>query len=387
MKTDPDEAGPWEPFAVQDQAAGQRVAVRWVRSPKLGERRIFPCAWDGDHTWTAVADGGYSARRGPVPQPGRRRTGAESQGPVAAVRDQARAIRLAMIALTADQMREALYWHFAGRCAVLFEVATDARQEQLDLPSAARGVTRWSRRRIDVLAVSRARRAGIGPVDLLAIEIKVSRSDFLTELRNPAKQARWREVAHRHAFAVPDGLVRPEEIPAGSGLLAVTPPPPHGYRYGVRWSLRTRHDGNTPPIPAWLVLAFAYRSSAAEAKLLGISPDSSHAGESIEDLRAALIAERAHAGRLAAKLSRTADEAAAWRAAFAAAGGTVPCRHCGQAVRPVRLRGGAFSAWRHAYREHDAPCDEIRSAAGAWAQAGPEDDDVWADELPADARP
>lgn len=303
---------------------------------------------------------------------------------MAAGRVRAKVSDPAMITLTADQMREALYRHFASRAAVLFEVATDARQEQVELPGA-RQVTQWSRRRVDVLTVRRARRAGIGPLDLLAIEIKVSRSDFLSDIRNPAKQASWREVAHRHAFAVPDGLVRPEEIPAGSGLLAVTPPAPHGYRYGVRWSLRAKY-GESPPTPTWLILAFAYRMSAAEAKLRGLSQDTSHAGESIEDLRGALIAEHAHADRLTAKLSRTADEAAAWRAAFAAGGGTVPCRFCAQAVRPIRLRGGVFSAWRHADHENDAPCERIRAAAGRWAQIGPEDCDPWDDELLAGAR-
>lgn len=57
MNTDPDKAGIWEPFGVPDQAAGQWVVAEWSPSPKLGERRIFPCTWDGDHTWTAVADG------------------------------------------------------------------------------------------------------------------------------------------------------------------------------------------------------------------------------------------------------------------------------------------------------------------------------------------
>ena len=57
-------------------------------------------------------------------------------------------------ALTAQQMRLALYRHYVGQYAVLFEVSTDMRQE-----AAAPGGLR--RRAIDVLLVRRARRRGI----------------------------------------------------------------------------------------------------------------------------------------------------------------------------------------------------------------------------------
>src|SRR5215471_18295625 len=114
--------------------------------------------------------------------------------------------------MTAADMRTAIYRHFSPRCAVLFEISTDQRLETVMAGETAVDLHR--RHRIDVLVIQRARRADAGPLDLLALEIKVSRGDFLADVRDPAKQERWRQVAHRHAYAVPDGLVRPDELPA-----------------------------------------------------------------------------------------------------------------------------------------------------------------------------
>ena len=253
------------------------------------------------------------------------------------------------VTMTAQQMRLALYRHYVGQYAVLFEVSTDARQE-------ADGKSR--QRAIDVLLVRRARRPGIGELDTLAIEIKVSRSDFLADVKDPAKQAGWREAATRHAYAVPAGLVRPDEIPAGSGLLAVR-------QFGdgtcyPEWAKRVPYSGMRP-VPPWLTLALAYRMSEAEAKVRGLSSDVRHAGESPEELRGALAKAIADLERVSQQHDRAILEAKSWRAAFAATGGIVPCKHCGEPVKPRSLRGGYFSFWRHVSSEHEAPCEQMRS--------------------------
>jgi hypothetical protein len=249
-------------------------------------------------------------------------------------------------ALTAQQMRAALYRHYVGQYAVLFEVSSDARQED-----GSNGKIRS--RAIDVLLVRRARRRNIGELETLAIEIKVSRGDFLADVKNPAKQAGWREIASRHAYAAPAGLVRPDEIPAGSGLLAVKQ---FGGVHLVEWAKRVPFSG-LRTVPAWLTLTLAYRMSEAEAKVRGLSSDIRRAGESAEDLRAALAKAQADNERISRQHDRVLLEAQSWRAAFAAVGGVVPCRHCGQPVKPRSLRGGYFSMWRHASGEHDAPCE------------------------------
>lgn len=269
------------------------------------------------------------------------------------------------LTLTAQQMRLALYRHYVGQYAVLFEVSTDLRQE-----AAAPGGLR--RRAIDVLLVRRARRRGIGELDTLAIEIKVSRSDFLADVKDPAKQAGWRETASRHAYAVPAGLVRADEIPARSGLLAVKQ---FGGSHYVEWAKRVPYSG-VRTIPAWLTLALAYRMSEAEAKVRGLSSDMQHAGESLEELRGALAKARADLERVNGRHDRALTEAKSWRAAFAAAGGVVPCKHCGQPVKPKSLRGGYFSMWRHVSSEHDAPCEQMRPRYSWVDPADDLDDDL-----------
>lgn len=273
-------------------------------------------------------------------------------------------------ALTAQEMRLALYRHYVGQYAVLFEVSTDLRQEE-----AAPGL--WRRRAIDVLLVRRARRSGIGELDTMAIEIKVSRSDFLADVKDPAKQAGWRETAHRHAYAAPVGLVRPDEIPAGSGLLAVKQF--SGGSLYVEWAKRVPYSGSRS-IPAWLTLALAYRMSEAEAKVRGLSSDMLHAGESPEDLRGALAKARADLENASRRHDRAIAEAQSWRAAFAATGGEVPCRHCGRPVKPRSLRGGYFSLWRHADSADEAPCAQVRSP-----YSSPEPADDFDDRMEADA--
>ena len=156
----------------------------------------------------------------------------------------------------------------------------------------------------------------------------MSRSDFLADVKDPAKQAGWRETASRHAYAVPvaasSGLMRSRQAP---GLLAVK-------QFGdgtcyPEWAKRVPYSGMRT-VPVWLTLALAYRMSEAEAKVRGLTSDMRHAGESPEELRGALAKARADLENANRRHDRALNEAASWRAAFAAAGGAVPCRHCGQ---------------------------------------------------------
>lgn len=273
--------------------------------------------------------------------------------------------------MNADQMREALWKHYAGRYAVLFEVSTNTYPEVTPIAGEPPMRT-YHRRQIDMLTVSTARRKGIGPLDLLAVEIKVSRGDFLSDARNPAKQAPWREVAHRHAYAAPAGMIRPEEIPAGSGLLEVAPGTSPGY-WAVNWKVRARYGETPPSLPGWLTLTLAYRMSRAEAKLRGLSGDTRDV-ESAEDLRGALVKARADLEGVRGKYLRARDEAREWKTAFAATGGDIPCRHCGKPVVPRTLRGGSFSTWHHRDAAHNAACETIRTAVNRWAEPGPAED-------------
>ena len=54
-----------------------------------------------------------------------------------------------------------------------------------------------------------------------AFEVKVSRSDLLSELANPRKRARALLVSNEFWFATPPGLVKPDELPLEAGLIEV----------------------------------------------------------------------------------------------------------------------------------------------------------------------
>ena len=55
----------------------------------------------------------------------------------------------------------------------------------------------------------------------VAIEVKVTRNDFFRELNNPKKRESAETIARETYFAVPAGLVKPEEVPEGWGLIEV----------------------------------------------------------------------------------------------------------------------------------------------------------------------
>jgi hypothetical protein len=69
------------------------------------------------------------------------------------------------------------------------------------------------RRRVDVLAVS--------GIEVIAYELKVSRSDFERELKDPRKRARAMELASSFYFCAPVGLINIIELPPRTGLMEV----------------------------------------------------------------------------------------------------------------------------------------------------------------------
>lgn len=148
----------------------------------------------------------------------------------------------------AETVKLALHDHLTrAGWAVTFEVALR--------PQTDRGA-----RVIDVLATRTARVPGAGPLQWLAVEVKVSRADFAADVADPGKQSGWRAFAHQHAYAVPAGLVAPGDVPAGSGLLEVDGPV-------VRWAVRAPVSGTDEEAPMWLLRALAYREATAQARL------------------------------------------------------------------------------------------------------------------------
>jgi len=94
---------------------------------------------------------------------------------------------------------------------------------------------------------------GIAHVDALAIdcyhsekyrrvgyEVKVSRGDFLSELKAPQKTARSSRGCSEFYFAVPSGLVKAAEVPDPYGLMNVGP------RGGTRMAKRSTMPDSEP---------------------------------------------------------------------------------------------------------------------------------------------
>ncbi len=53
----------------------------------------------------------------------------------------------------------------------------------------------------------------------MAFEIKVSRADFLNEIKNPAKRRAALFFSNQFYFVAPKGMIKPDELPAECGLM------------------------------------------------------------------------------------------------------------------------------------------------------------------------
>lgn len=58
------------------------------------------------------------------------------------------------------------------------------------------------------------------PNEIIGFEVKVSRSDWLTELRDPRKAEVWRKHCHRWYLVVSDRRIVRDDLPEGWGLIA-----------------------------------------------------------------------------------------------------------------------------------------------------------------------
>jgi len=80
--------------------------------------------------------------------------------------------------------------------------------------------------------------------EAIAIEVKVFRQDWQHELADPDKLRSSRRLAHMTYVAAPDGVVKPEELPSGVGLLMYLP-------LDRIISQSVRADYHEPELPTW----------------------------------------------------------------------------------------------------------------------------------------
>lgn len=285
--------------------------------------------------------------------------------------------------ITAREMRRAIYQHHCDRWAVLNEVTARARYEPTVQPAPTDGGGLFPRppvggrltkvsseRRIDVLLL---RGADVpGGIERLAIEIKVSRSDFLSDVKNPDKQAPWRALAHRHAYAVPEGLVSKNEVPAGSGLLVVSRSQ-HFSGFVCRFARNAvRPPGHDPgPLPLANLMDAFWRAGRAEALAKGYSGDAKDLDE--ETMRAEITRLREENGRLADQVYREIEHRKLWQTAFGAVGNP-PCSTCGKPLKLSRRRRYG-AEWQHTVPVDTDMCDVLRHAAAMRALDGKDAED------------
>jgi hypothetical protein len=160
-------------------------------------------------------------------------------------------------------------------------------------------------RRIDVLAVNCW--GGYGRLwQVHAVEVKVTRADWLRELDNFHKARQWAAVADAFLVATPAGLVRREELPEGWGLLET-----NGRTLRIKVHPAPATPGDT--LPRELVGRLLTRAREDAERAIG-----SHNADLRRTLRAELAEEMAEK---AAKVDeRLAEKAANWDRLLAEAG-------------------------------------------------------------------
>ena len=248
-------------------------------------------------------------------------------------------------AWTEREMKRALFFNYQERYAVVTEVCAYDPAE----------------RRIDVLLFN--------PRERRAVEIKVSRADLLQDVKHPEKQQPWRELVHKHYYAVPDPLLAlaQQAVPLTSGIIVVT-------RQGDRaWGVRIARPAsvsNPSPrqIPEKAIAALYYRLAKLEASAKGLSwvggdqpteGDSEMAAKLARTQRDLEIAHR--------KIADKDDQIEGWKRRLAAAG-AIPCSHCGSSLLPngkagATKRGRVQDEWRHKDVTAEDVCIRIRRQA------------------------
>lgn len=114
--------------------------------------------------------------------------------------------------------------------------------EELFIPGFDRYIDLWAMRVDTVEKASKNYFEKYGAVH--AIEVKVTRSDFTAEMKTPAKRLAAVHFSNYFSFAAPRGIIEPEELSSGTGLIEFSGSkgkwirdPEHTNLEPVRWDL------------------------------------------------------------------------------------------------------------------------------------------------------
>lgn len=211
-------------------------------------------------------------------------------------------------------------------------------------------------RSIDVL-LQRNWSSGRHGLERLAVEVKISRGDFLRD--TDAKRAPWQQLAHRFAYCTPVGLLTSEDIPDGCWLIEISEQPcthsdgPAHRRHTptrVHWNAKVKgRRARTVATPVELTVALARRASRAEARL--------HEGAGQAAASAAAEQLRLVQARLAAAQQRESVVKArtATLMELLAPLGPQVCAECSEPIKPVGDRYGQ-GRWTHRNTASEASC-------------------------------
>jgi hypothetical protein len=130
-----------------------------------------------------------------------------------------------------------------GNRSLRKEVAARSDGYEFDITEAGQ--------RIDGFAIARYESA---KARRIAYEIKVSRGDFLAEMKDPDKRVAALRVSNEFYFVAPKGLIQPQEIPAECGLIEVDDQ--------GRTRIRVKAPWRDAEITAALLLAVARKVAA-----------------------------------------------------------------------------------------------------------------------------
>lgn len=108
------------------------------------------------------------------------------------------------------------------------------------------GLNGATARRVDALYVGFTSTSGR---HLVGHEIKVSRSDWLHELNQPGKADLWADQCHAwYAVAPSTDIIKPEELPAGWGLMVINP------KTKTRLDVKRRATVHVERQPSWQIV-------------------------------------------------------------------------------------------------------------------------------------
>lgn len=203
-------------------------------------------------------------------------------------------------------------------------------------------------------------------------EVKCSRTDWLTELRNPGKASAFIPYCHFWWLVVADKSIVRDDLPDGWGLLV-----PHGDT--LRAEVGAKKRRNPDPLPLDMI-APILRSVQKTAERRGYQEGQRNqldtSPEVVDELRRLLTetGDQMHTYRQTAERARRDRDF--YKTALAAVSPEgLPCATCGKGLRP---KGYRYNEWRHRRKADEEPCRLLRveaaraDAEALWASFTPE---------------